>query len=439
MDINYRRNMDGYIFDSVSGGQFALEQEQYEKELLDMDAAFENRLEEIKQSFVPTYTPIQILSKCNEALSKESDLFGTVIRLSGIYKIGNGTRYSLGYYYDKLVDLNTNSVVLNLLVNDFVREKLNTDSHVVLNGMMTKREDGGRSGISVFFRVDSIVEEVESKVITEDDIKRISLIQKKNEKGIKPIKSILRSKLMRNEKPQICLVYAHTSIVDQDFDKAVKSASSQIDFFTVKDVTFSNTSALIQKLKILDDSQKYDAICLVRGGGSGMDKLDDVKLLECIVGLNTPIMAGLGHVGEGYSIKSVVDENVGTPSLLGQYFDNLVKETSLEREGTINDLAKKMEVKYKPQMDRLAELEKITKSDKEKIDLLLKEKKTDIDNYTAVNKKLIDIQSKVDMNIRDVENRMKGQILIWRIISIVSLIILGILAYKYGQTQLWWN
>ena len=98
-----------------------------------------------------------------------------------------------------------------------------------------------------------------------------------------------------------------------------------------------------------------------------------------------------------------------------------------------------MEVKYKPQMDRLAELEKITKSDKEKIDLLLKEKKTDIDNYTAVNKKLIDIQSKVDMNIRDVENRMKGQILIWRIISIVSLIILGILAYKYGQTQLWWN
>lgn len=437
--------MASFIPDSVLESRFAFEMEEREvreMELEEEESAFADKMKKVVKdsvsAMVDAFTPMQILSKFNEELSKNTDLFNSVIRLSGIYKAGNGTKYQNGYYYDRIVDKNSSSVILNLLVTDEIRKSLKQDSHVVLSGMFSKRVEGSKGEVSIFFRADSIIEELESKVLSDDDLKRISLVQKKNELGVKPIKSILKTKLMRNERPQVCLLYAQTSITDQDFEKGVKSASSQIDFFTDKTVSFSNTTALIQKLCYLDKSKQYDVICIVRGGGSGMEKLDDVRLMECIVGLNTPVIAGLGHVGEGYSVKSVVDESAGTPSLLGQYFDNLVKETALEREGTINNLAQKIEAKYKPHLERLATLEKTSKADKEQIEKLLKEKKEDIDNYTKVNKRLIDLQSTMDKQIRKVEDKVKGQIILWRTIAVISIIIMGIVIYKYGLSQFWW-
>lgn len=434
--------MNGYFYDSVlESAKFFEEEEEQEKQELLFEEVFEEEIKDMVNKLAPrlaeAYSPLQLLSKANEGLSKSSDLFGEVISLRGVFKSGNGIKYQNGYYYDRILDENS-SVTINILITENIRKQLKLDSLVVLKGMMNKRLDGNKGEILLYFRVDSLIEELKSNAINDDDLKRLSLIKKKNEQGRKPVKSLLKTILMRNERPQVCLLYAQTSITDQDFDKGVKSASSQIDFYIEKSVSFSNTLALTKKLKELDYSKKYNAICLVRGGGSGMDKLDDVQLLECLVSLSTPIVAGLGHVGEEYSIKSVVDENIGTPSLLGQYFDNLVKETAQEREGTINNLAQKIEARYKPQLERLAKLEKDSKSDKDQINKLLEEKKSDVEKYSRINQELVDLKRNFDSKIIAANKQVIAQLYIWIFISLVCIIISAIILYLYGQQQLWW-
>lgn len=404
------------------------------------DTCFEEYIKDLIKDVTPrkddSFTPMQIMSQINEALSKESNSFGKVITIKGIFKIGNGKNYN-GYFYDSLKD-ESNSLQLKTLVPYFMRSKIQPDSMVSLKGMIVKKPDQSHSFIEILFRVDSFVEEIRSHAISEDDLQRIALIQKKNEKGKKLVTAKLKNILMQNRRPKVLIIYAQTSLTDQDFDKGVKSAGSQIDFTTDKTVSFANTPQLISKLRI-SDSLCFDAICLVRGGGGGMEKLDNVSLFECLLNMNTPVIGGLGHVGETYSIKSMVDEDMGTPSLLGQYFDNLVKETAMEREGTINNLAQKMEAKYKPHMDRLAELEKASRADKTKIDSLLKEKRSDADSYTRLNKQFVDLQASVDNRIRSAEKRIHNKLTGWKILSFILFVLLFACAiYIYGQTQSWW-
>lgn len=429
--------MSNFFYDSVLESEFAFEQE-YLEDI--MSSCFEDNLKKMVNELAPllleAYTPNQIFSKSIESLSNNS-VFSEVIRVRGIFKPGNGVLYSNGYYYDTLQEEISGVSSLKILVPAKIRNTIKLNSHVLFSGMLIKRADSNKSLLELQFRVDSFVEELKSNAISDEDLKRISLIQKKNAKGKKPVKASLKNILMQNNKPRVLIIYALTSITDQDFEKAVKSAGSQIDFIIDKSVSFANTTALINKLKEAD-KLSYNAICLVRGGGGGMEKLDEIPLLECLVDMNTPTIGGVGHVGEEYSIKSVFDENAGTPSLLGQYFDNLVKETAQEREGTINNLVRNIEARYKPQLDRLAKLEKDSKADKDQINKLLEEKKSNIDNYTKINNELIDLRRTVDSKIRNAKRKMIVQLYIWIVISLICIIVTVILFYLYGQNQFWW-
>lgn len=407
---------------------------------LDEKEFFENSiktwLENLTLKQVNSITPMQVMSKMNEYVSRNFGLFGEVVNIRGIFTAGNGTLYQNGYYYDNLKDENYTAFV-KVLVRSTLRNRIKFDSLVVLRGMFVKKLKPDNSALEILFRVDSIVEEIKSKAISDEDLKRLELIQKKNEIGKKPVDSTLRNILMRNERPKIYIIYALGSITDKDFDKGVKSAGTQIDF-TTDSVSFANTAALIYKIMETDKTGNYHAICLVRGGGSGMDKLDNISLLETLLHVKTPIIAGLGHVGEVYYIKSIVDADEGTPSLLGQYFDNLVKECAQEREGTINNLAQKIEEKYKPHMRRLSELEVISKADKAKIESMLAEKKKDIESYAKVNNELIELRSNLENRINSVKSRINGILIFWQILAIISLLALIATFYIYGQTQLWW-
>ena len=329
---------------------------------------------------------------------------------------------------DYLKDEN-NTTQVKILVPTIVRQKLKPDSLVVLCGMIHKRIDFNKSSVELQFRVDSFLEEIKEKAINEDDLKRISLIQKKNAIGYKPIKSILKNILMRNERPRICILYARGTITDQDFDRAVKSAASQIDFTVNKNVVFANTPSLIQTIKFLDN-QGYDAIALVRGGGEGMEELDDIRLFECLLNTKTPIIGGVSHVGEGFNIFSMVDDNAGTPSLLGQYFNDLVQETANEREGTINNLRQKIEAGYKPHMDRLALLEKESKSDKEQIKTLLTERTKDAKTLMDATNNYTKLSNEFNSKIQNVKDEMQIHINRWKFISfIISLICLLLILF----------
>ena len=370
---------------------------------------------------ISSIKPLQLMSQINEALSRESDLFGKVFCVQGIFKSGGGFLYRNGYYYDYLKDENCEAQI-KILVSPLMRQKIKPDSLVSLSGMLIRKIDAKNGSVYIQFRADSIIEEIKPKAINDEDLKRISLIQKKNEQGRKPVRALLKNILMSNNRPKVCIIYAQTTITDQDFYKAAKTAGSQIDFIMCKSVSFADTARLIQMLKSYD-AMKFDAICLVSGGGSGLDKLDDVRLFECLLSMNTPIIGGIGHVGEKYSIYSIVDENAGTPSLLGQYFDDLVRDTAMEREGTINDLSNKIKENYKPQLERLAILEKSSKEDKEQINRLLSDKEKNVSELTKLSNEMLELKKDRNEQAEKIRLQMSNQIRLWRNIAVICIII----------------
>ena len=111
-----------------------------------------------------------------------------------------------------------------------------------------------------------------------------------------------------------------------DFNAGINAAKSAIDFYEQR-VNFANTKELTAFLKELDQ-QKYDVIALVRGGGGGIESLDELDVLDMIVEMQTPIIAAIGHVEEKLFIKQIMDKEAPTPNGLGQYFSDLVETVS---------------------------------------------------------------------------------------------------------------
>ena len=83
--------------------------------------------------------------------------------------------------------------------------------------------------------------------------------------------------LLSDRRPKIALIFAETSITMGDFEAGINAARTAIDFEEYR-VSFSNSAELVTQLKRVDKLQ-YDIIAIVRGGGGGLEKVDDLELL----------------------------------------------------------------------------------------------------------------------------------------------------------------
>lgn len=61
----------------------------------------------------------------------------------------------------------------------------------------------------------------------------------------------------------------------------------------------------------------YDVIAIIRGGGAGLEALDEVELLETLVNMNTAWMYGAGHEGEKLFILNIADKAIAAKN--GRY------------------------------------------------------------------------------------------------------------------------
>lgn len=316
-------------------------------------------VEENSPRQVNAICPMQLMSQMNETLSKESDFFGKIINIKGIFKPGNGVLYG-SYYYDNLKDENTNTQI-KFLVPSSIRNRMKPDSLVIARGMVCKRIDALKSSIELQFRVDSIVEEVKEQAIDKDEVKRMELRQRKVAAGFKNVDSMLENMLMKGERPRVALVLPTTNVVFEDFEHGKRAASVAIDFED-KNVTFTRTSELCQLLRTLD-GQGYNAIALVRGGGiDPKTDVDKPEVIETVVGMKTPFISGLGHAPEIIFLRQVADKWNPNPNALGQYFADMVEKVTEKRNGSRAVLEAQVKKQYedllKAEQKRNADLKK---------------------------------------------------------------------------------
>jgi len=316
-----------------------------------------------------------------------------VVCLRGIYFKGGYVNQYFHTATDRLVDEST-SDELSLSMPLNLRDDLENGNVITVHGVLD-RSITNKGLIQIVLKVTE-VEKIKELAVSEDEIKRTELRRIKSEKGFKNVDSILESLLFQDKRPQVALVYAETSITNDDFEKGVQAARTHIDFKEYR-VSFAKTKAFCQTLKQLD-AMNYDVIAVVRGGGAGLEALDEVELLETLVNMNTAWMYGAGHEGEKLFILNIADKAIAIPHALGTYFRDITDGVVQKRNNSRAALVKEVEGQFKKQLEEsnkknkelLTQIDKMTKQQQE----LTKANKENIEKLTEQQKKNLEAQQK---------------------------------------------
>ena len=290
------------------------------------------------------YKPSEIIGIFNSILSRQS-VNAQIVYLRGIY-LTNPKSVNWSYCYDTLRDEDSQEEITIKLTQQ-QRENLKNGNLVRVGGLLN-RSVSNKGFIQLILNV-SRIDIVQEQAYDENEIKRIELRQQKSSAGFKNVDGILEQLLYTDQRPKIALVFAETSITMSDFEAGIKAAKTAIDFEEFR-VSFSKTNELTDLLKALD-LQKYTVISLIRGGGSGIEKLDEIAVLETVVNLCTPIIGAIGHVDEKLFIKQLVDKCAPTPNGLGQYFSEMVENVSEKKNKSRAALTEQIKRQFKEQID----------------------------------------------------------------------------------------
>lgn len=290
------------------------------------------------------YKPSEIIGIFNSILAKQS-VNAQVVYLRGVY-LASGRQSYGGYFYDTLRDEDRQEEI-TIIVTQPQRENLKNGNLVNVGGVIG-RNVNNRGQIQINLNV-SRIEVVQEQVVDEAEIKKVELRQKKASIGFKNVDSILEQLLYQDKRPNVALVFAQSSITMSDFEAGINAAKSAIDF-TERRVNFANSTELIRTLKAIDEFD-FTVIALIRGGGGGIEKLDDLDVLETVVNLKTPIIGAIGHVEEKLFIKQLVDKSAPTPNGLGQYFSELVEEVSEKKTKSRAALTEQIKKQFKDQLE----------------------------------------------------------------------------------------
>jgi exonuclease VII large subunit len=248
--------------------------------------------------------------------------------------------------YDILRDEDTQTEI-TIQISEKLTENLKDGNLVTVGGVLGKRVTNN-SNIQLMLVV-SRIEVVQEQTIDENEIKRMELRRNKAKKGFHNVDTIIEELLYVDQRPKIALIFAQSSITDADFNSSVDTAKSAIDFIEHR-VSFSHTDELIALLNKVD-SLGYTAIALIRGGGVGLEQLDELSVLECVVSLKTPIIAAIGHPEEKVFIKQLVDKEVAVPNDLGHFFKNIVEEVSEKKTRSRAVLTEQIKKQFKDQLE----------------------------------------------------------------------------------------
>lgn len=269
-----------------------------------------------------------------------------VVCLRGIYFKGGYVNQYFHTATDRLVDEST-SDELSLSMPLNLRDDLENGNVITVHGVLD-RSITNKGLIQIVLKVTE-VEKIKELAVSEDEVKRAELRRIKSEKGFKNVDSILETLLFQDKRPQVALVYAETSITNDDFEKGVQAARTHIDFKEYR-VSFAKTKAFCHTLKQLD-TMNFDVIAVIRGGGAGLEALDEVELLETLVNMNTAWMYGAGHEGEKLFILNIADKAIAIPHALGTYFRDITDGVVQKRNNSRAALVKEVEAQFKKQIE----------------------------------------------------------------------------------------
>lgn len=323
-------------------------------------------------SNIQIFQPSEILNIFSDYLAKNATS-SKVTFIRGIY-FKKKFDPSWKNAYDIVRDENDQREI-TIVIPPSLRDGLKDGALVLLGGNINRTlKDNGTIQLQLYVTRADIVQD---QAISEEDMKRAEIRNAKSRLGYKNVDSILEDILYRGQRPRVALVFATTSITMSDFNAGKDAASQQIDFTECR-VPFSKPQEVAELLKQLDQNNSYDAIALVRGGGGGIEALDDLIVLESVMNLTTPLICAVGHVEEKIFIKNIADKVAPTPNGLGAYFKDMVESVAEKRSKSRAALVEEVKKQYIQQIETA---EKQNKSLQEQIEKMTKASNAAQENF----------------------------------------------------------
>ncbi len=300
----------------------------------------------------PVYSPASVIGIFSNALKLNATV--NVICLKGRYSFGGGKAYG-NYFYDLLFS-EGDHVSIGVRISSLLRSKMINNEIYTLRGYIEKSIKN--SSIELRFVVDEIIQQ-EEKSISEEELQRYELIQKKLQTGSKDLEILIRDKMLKDEKVKIANIYGNNAIVHKDFSEGLDVS---VQYFEIDDHSCNITSAtaIISKLNEIS-SMEYDIVALVRGGGDrqSMETFNNSQLSELFIELNTLTITAIGHTVDETLLDKLADKRFHLPHDYGAGLHAIAEKLSLERSNSrallIDEVKKDVSKQFSEQVKTLTE------------------------------------------------------------------------------------
>ena len=300
------------------------------------------------KSIVTAYKPSELLAIFNATLSRQNE-FAKLVSLQGIYQQRQNNQ-NWTFAYAGLRDENSqDEITLRMPKNLY--ETLANGNLITVIGILERKIDN-RANIQITLNV-TRAEKLQELVVSEADQKKAELRRYMAQVGFRNVDQIIEQRLLADERPRVALLLANNSITLTDFEAGIQAARAAIDFTEFR-CDFFRAAPLCQNLTDID-SKGFDVIAVVRGGGVGIEKLDNIEVLETLAHLNTPVISAVGHPEERLTFKEIADKEVATPTALGQYLNDTVERVAGMKAKSKAILVQQVSKQY---ADQIANLEK---------------------------------------------------------------------------------
>lgn len=271
------------------------------------------------------YTPSDILSIIAAQLANQAES-RKLIHIKGIYSSNKRQDLKWVYHYGELRDEH-GQCSITIVCDEKLAKTLPEGGLVSLGGVI-ERKPQMTGIISVQLKV-SRADVVKTIAIDEDEKKRMAIQRYKAEVGFRNVDLLLEERIFRGERPRILLILAANSITLSDFGAGLNAALTSMDI-RYFDISFSNPEGFVNCIRTIDPKQ-FDVVAFVRGGGSGLEKLDNPMVLQAVADLPIPTIAAVGHVEDKLCFKQVVDKVAPTPNGLGQYLSDIAERVAKKK------------------------------------------------------------------------------------------------------------
>lgn len=221
---------------------------------------------------------------------------------------------------------------------------------------MTRRIVNTSGSIQIQLTVTDIVEQTQNKY-SDDDLKKIELMQAKAASGYNDVYSWLKEKIIAEEPFKIGIIIGKTGIIDNDIKHLMRES---IGFY---DLSFHriNLSSEQEILTTLDwlNNENYGLIALSRGGGENLEIFNKFTISEKAISLQSLFITAIGHKDDITLLQRVADKSFITPSELGQFlndtYNNTIEELENSKAKLIESVKAQLTANYQKQIDNLNE------------------------------------------------------------------------------------